>query len=173
MTTSRMPPGWDHTSGGTTACTCVMIPSKPGFESLLSSSLIQFRCPSIVQQPSPKHFWLTPSLPYRPLPTTNTSFYLSSCHRLSQVADRAARLGVDMGRLPLYLATSSNMVEVLGQVAGLRPAALVLDSIQTVMLPMDSAMGSVKQVRWGGGANWDGKHGVWGGGCSGGVGGME
>src|SRR5579862_6755705 len=63
-----------------------------------------------------------------------------------QIKMRGERLGV--GRAPLYLLAETCVERILDEVARLKPALLIVDSIQTVFsLKMPSAPGSVGQVR--------------------------
>jgi DNA repair protein RadA/Sms len=63
-----------------------------------------------------------------------------------QVKSRGERLGV--GRAPLYLLAETCLERVLEEMARLRPALVVVDSIQTVFsMKMQSAPGSIGQVR--------------------------
>ncbi|HEY8536478.1 MAG TPA: DNA repair protein RadA [Vicinamibacterales bacterium] len=63
-----------------------------------------------------------------------------------QVKSRGERLGV--GRAPLYLLAETCLERILEELARLRPALLIVDSIQTVFsMRMQSAPGSVGQVR--------------------------
>jgi DNA repair protein RadA/Sms len=63
-----------------------------------------------------------------------------------QVKSRGERLGV--GRAPLYLLAETCLERVLDEAARLRPALVVVDSIQTVFsLKLQSAPGSIGQVR--------------------------
>ena len=63
-----------------------------------------------------------------------------------QVKSRGERLGV--GRAPLYLLAETCLERVLEEAARLRPALVIVDSIQTVFsMRMQSAPGSVGQVR--------------------------
>jgi DNA repair protein RadA/Sms len=59
---------------------------------------------------------------------------------------RGERLGI--GRAPLYLLAETCLERVLEELARLRPALLIVDSIQTIFsLKMQSAPGSIGQVR--------------------------
>jgi DNA repair protein RadA/Sms len=63
-----------------------------------------------------------------------------------QVKLRGERLGV--GRAPLYLLAETCLERILEELTRLRPALLIVDSIQTVFsLKMQSAPGSIGQVR--------------------------
>jgi DNA repair protein RadA/Sms len=63
-----------------------------------------------------------------------------------QIKMRGERLGV--GRAPLYLLAETCVERILDEASRLRPALLIVDSIQTVFsLKMQSAPGSVGQVR--------------------------
>jgi DNA repair protein RadA/Sms len=63
-----------------------------------------------------------------------------------QVKLRGERLGV--GRAPLFLLSETCLERILDEVARVRPALLVVDSVQTVFsLKLQSAPGSIGQVR--------------------------
>ncbi len=63
-----------------------------------------------------------------------------------QVKLRGERLGV--GRAPLYLLAETNLERILEEVTRLKPALLIVDSIQTVFsMKLQSAPGSIGQVR--------------------------
>ena len=63
-----------------------------------------------------------------------------------QVKSRGERLGV--GRAPLYLLAETCLEKILAEAARLKPALVVVDSIQTVFsLKLQSAPGSIGQVR--------------------------
>ncbi|RMG12197.1 MAG: DNA repair protein RadA [Deltaproteobacteria bacterium] len=72
--------------------------------------------------------------------------YVSGEESLSQIRLRAERLGVDRAQILLLAETDGS--RVLAEAERLAPAALVVDSIQTLHLPeIGSAPGSVSQVR--------------------------
>jgi DNA repair protein RadA/Sms len=72
--------------------------------------------------------------------------YCSGEESEHQIKMRGERLGV--GRAPLYLLAETCVERLLEEVARLKPALLIVDSIQTVFsLKMASAPGSVGQVR--------------------------
>src|SRR5215510_4382412 len=72
--------------------------------------------------------------------------YCSGEESEHQIKLRGERLGV--GRVPLYLLAETCLERLLEEVARLKPALLIVDSIQTVFsLKMPSAPGSVGQVR--------------------------
>jgi DNA repair protein RadA/Sms len=72
--------------------------------------------------------------------------YCSGEESEHQIKTRGERLGV--GDAPLYLLAETCVERLLEEVARLKPALLVVDSIQTVFsLKMPSAPGSVGQVR--------------------------
>lgn len=63
-----------------------------------------------------------------------------------QVKSRGERLGI--GRAPLYLLAETCLERVLEEIARLKPALVIVDSIQTVFsLKFQSAPGSIGQVR--------------------------
>lgn len=72
--------------------------------------------------------------------------YASGEESLAQVSERGRRLGADAPSL--YLAAETSLDAILEGIAGLKPAAVVLDSIQTTRDPvLESAAGSLSQVR--------------------------
>jgi DNA repair protein RadA/Sms len=72
--------------------------------------------------------------------------YVSGEESLAQVSERGRRLGADAPGL--YLAAETSLEAVLEQVAGLKPALVIADSIQTVWShALESAAGSLSQVR--------------------------
>lgn len=78
--------------------------------------------------------------------STGPVLYSSGEESEHQVKSRGERLGV--GRAPLFLLAETCLERVLEEIARLRPAMVVVDSIQTVFsLKMQSAPGSIGQVR--------------------------
>ncbi len=78
--------------------------------------------------------------------TTGPVLYCSGEESEHQVKGRGERLGV--GRAPLYLLAETCTERILEEVARLKPALLIVDSIQTVFsLKLQSAPGSVGQIR--------------------------
>jgi DNA repair protein RadA/Sms len=72
--------------------------------------------------------------------------YVSGEESLAQVAERGRRLGVNAP--DLYLAAETSLEAVVEQIASLKPAAVIVDSIQTVWSrSLESAAGSLSQVR--------------------------
>src|SRR6187401_3109942 len=72
--------------------------------------------------------------------------YCSGEESEHQIKSRGERLGVE--RAPLYILAETCLERILEEVARLRPAFLIVDSIQTVFsLKFQSAPGSVGQVR--------------------------
>jgi len=73
--------------------------------------------------------------------------YMSGEESIAQVRLRAGRLGV--ATAPVALATETNLANILATLqAGPVPAAVVIDSVQTVWSPaVESAPGTVSQVR--------------------------
>src|SRR5262245_48395534 len=72
--------------------------------------------------------------------------YCSGEESEHQIKLRGERLGV--GRVPLYLLAETCVERLMDEVARLKPALLIVDSIQTVFsLKLPSAPGSVGQVR--------------------------
>ena len=77
---------------------------------------------------------------------TGPVLYSSGEESEHQVKSRGERLGV--GRAPLYLLAETCLERVLEEIARVKPALVVVDSIQTVYsLKMQSAPGSIGQVR--------------------------
>jgi DNA repair protein RadA/Sms len=80
------------------------------------------------------------------LSTDRPALYVSGEESLHQTKMRAERLGVSSEQLHLFAET--DLEKVLQATEKLQPAALVIDSIQTMYLPeLSSAPGSVSQVR--------------------------
>lgn len=76
--------------------------------------------------------------------------YVSGEESERQIRMRAGRLATSATPLPreLLLVTETNLDVILNHVAEVKPALLIVDSIQTMYLPdMDSSAGSVSQVR--------------------------
>ena len=72
--------------------------------------------------------------------------YVSGEESLAQVALRGNRLGIDGSRLPMLAEIS--LERIIGAIDTVKPAVVVVDSIQTVMSEeLQSAPGSVSQVR--------------------------
>jgi DNA repair protein RadA/Sms len=72
--------------------------------------------------------------------------YASGEESEHQIKSRGERLGV--GRAPLYLLAETCLERIIEEIARLRPALLIVDSIQTVFsLKLQSAPGSIGQVR--------------------------
>jgi DNA repair protein RadA/Sms len=77
-----------------------------------------------------------------------TALYVSAEESVHQIKLRAERLGLAAEQLYVYAETSLDAV--LEQIVSLRPALVIVDSIQTVYLQdVSSAAGSVTQVREG------------------------
>lgn len=78
--------------------------------------------------------------------TVGPVLYCSGEESEHQIKGRGERLGV--GQAPVYLMAETCLERVLEEAARLKPALLVVDSIQTVFsLKMQSAPGSIGQVR--------------------------
>ena len=78
--------------------------------------------------------------------TIGTVLYSSGEESEHQIKSRGERLGV--GNAPLYLLAETCLERILDEIARLRPALVIVDSIQTVFsLKFQSAPGSVGQVR--------------------------
>jgi DNA repair protein RadA/Sms len=78
--------------------------------------------------------------------TIGPVLYSSGEESEHQIKSRGERLGV--GRSPLYLLAETCLERILEEIARLRPALVIVDSIQTVFsLRFQSAPGSVGQVR--------------------------
>jgi DNA repair protein RadA/Sms len=80
--------------------------------------------------------------------TTGPVLYSSGEESEHQIKSRGERLGGLTAGAPLYLLAETCLERILEEVARLRPALIVVDSIQTVFsLKFQSAPGSVGQVR--------------------------
>jgi DNA repair protein RadA/Sms len=78
--------------------------------------------------------------------TTGTVLYSSGEESEHQIKSRGERLGV--GRAALYLLAETCLERILEEIARLRPALIIIDSVQTVFsLKFQSAPGSIGQVR--------------------------
>ena len=78
----------------------------------------------------------------------NCVLYVSGEESIQQLALRAGRLGVSPEQTGLYLYSATSLEEILEVTSQLRPAALIIDSIQTVYLPEARGVaGSVSQIR--------------------------
>ena len=78
--------------------------------------------------------------------TTGPVLYSSGEESEHQIKSRGERLGV--GKAPLYLLAETCLERILEEIARLRPALVIVDSVQTVFsLKFQSAPGSIGQVR--------------------------
>jgi DNA repair protein RadA/Sms len=78
--------------------------------------------------------------------TAGTVLYSSGEESEHQIKSRGERLGIE--RAPLYVLAETCLERLLEEIAKLRPAFLIVDSIQTVFsLKFQSAPGSIGQVR--------------------------
>src|SRR6201990_1506466 len=78
--------------------------------------------------------------------TTGPVLYSSGEESEHQIKSRGERLGV--GTAPLYLLAETCLERILEEIARLKPALAIVDSIQTVFsLRFQSAPGSIGQVR--------------------------
>src|ERR687895_102008 len=78
--------------------------------------------------------------------TVGPVLYSSGEESEHQVKSRGERLGV--GNAPLYLLAETCLERILEEMARIRPALVIVDSIQTVFsLKLQSAPGSIGQVR--------------------------
>ncbi len=78
--------------------------------------------------------------------TCGPVLYSSGEESEHQVKLRGERLG--LGRAPLYLLAETCLERILEEVARIRPALLIVDSVQTVFsMKLQSAPGSIGQVR--------------------------
>jgi DNA repair protein RadA/Sms len=78
--------------------------------------------------------------------TTGPVLYSSGEESEHQIKSRGQRLGVE--RAPLYLLAETCLERILEEIARLRPALVIVDSVQTVFsLKFQSAPGSIGQVR--------------------------
>jgi DNA repair protein RadA/Sms len=75
-----------------------------------------------------------------------TVLYCSGEESEHQIKSRGDRLG--LGRAPLYLLAETCLERILEEIARLRPALIIVDSIQTVFsMKFQSAPGSIGQIR--------------------------
>jgi DNA repair protein RadA/Sms len=75
-----------------------------------------------------------------------TLLYISGEESMAQVSERGRRLGANAPGL--YVATETSLDAVLEHITTLRPAAVVVDSVQTTWSPaLESAAGSLGQIR--------------------------
>jgi len=73
--------------------------------------------------------------------------YVTSEESAEQVQQRAARLGVS-GEPNLYVLADTNLARIVEQVRQLKPAVLIIDSVQMVYkADLDASPGSVSQLR--------------------------
>lgn len=64
-----------------------------------------------------------------------------------QVSNRADRMGLTNAQDNIYLYSATQMSDILRQIVGMRPRAVIVDSIQTVYLEeVTGSAGSVSQV---------------------------
>ena len=78
--------------------------------------------------------------------TVGPVLYSSGEESEHQIKSRGERLGV--GRAPLYLLAETCLERILEEIARIKPALVIVDSIQTVFsLKFQSAPGSIGQVR--------------------------
>src|SRR3954470_14402318 len=78
--------------------------------------------------------------------TNGPVLYSSGEESEHQIKSRGQRLGVE--RAPLYLLAETCLERILEEIARLRPALIIVDSVQTVFsLKFQSAPGSIGQVR--------------------------
>ena len=78
--------------------------------------------------------------------TIGPVLYSSGEESEHQIKSRGERLGIE--RAPLYILAETCLERILEEIARLRPAMVVVDSIQTVFsMKMQSAPGSIGQVR--------------------------
>ncbi len=72
--------------------------------------------------------------------------YITGEESARQTKMRAQRLAVDSAHL--YILAETNLEEILSAIAGIQPAVVIVDSIQTIYRPeFESPPGSVSQVR--------------------------
>jgi DNA repair protein RadA/Sms len=81
--------------------------------------------------------------------TTGPVLYSSGEESEHQIKSRGERLGpLSEARAPLYLLAETCLERILEEIARLRPALIIVDSVQTVFsLKFQSAPGSIGQVR--------------------------
>src|SRR5690606_20289846 len=78
--------------------------------------------------------------------TVGPVLYASGEESEHQIKGRGDRLGI--GAAPLYLLSETCIERILEEVARLKPALVIIDSVQTVFsLKFQSAPGSIGQVR--------------------------
>jgi len=78
--------------------------------------------------------------------TAGTVLYCSGEESAHQIKSRGERLAV--GAAPLYLLAETCLERILEEIARIRPALIIVDSVQTVFsLKFQSAPGSIGQVR--------------------------
>ena len=78
--------------------------------------------------------------------TVGPVLYSSGEESEHQIKSRGERLGI--GRAPLYLLAETCLERILEEIARLKPALVIVDSIQTVFsVKLQSAPGSIGQVR--------------------------
>jgi DNA repair protein RadA/Sms len=78
--------------------------------------------------------------------TVGSVLYSSGEESEHQIKSRGERLGIDQA--PLYILAETCLERILEEIARLRPALVIVDSIQTVFsLKFQSAPGSIGQVR--------------------------
>ena len=78
--------------------------------------------------------------------TTGPVLYSSGEESEHQIKSRGERLGI--GRAPLYLLAETCLERILEEIARLKPALVIVDSIQTVFsIKLQSAPGSIGQIR--------------------------
>jgi DNA repair protein RadA/Sms len=78
--------------------------------------------------------------------SVGTVLYCSGEESEHQIKSRGERLGI--ARAPLYILAETCLERILEEIARLRPAFIIIDSIQTVFsLKFQSAPGSIGQVR--------------------------
>jgi DNA repair protein RadA/Sms len=83
---------------------------------------------------------------YRMAVSGQRVLYVSGEESARQIKLRATRLGIDSDRL--YLLTETNTESIVAQFDAVKPDAMIVDSIQTMMSPEAPSMpGSVSQVR--------------------------
>jgi DNA repair protein RadA/Sms len=127
-TASRLPTGIDEfdrvLGGGVVPGSMVLLGGEPGIG---KSTLLLQAAASVAR-------------------TLGPVLYASGEESEHQIKLRGERLGV--GRAPLYLLAETCLERILEEVTRLKPALVVVDSIQTVFsMRMQSAPGSIGQVR--------------------------
>ena len=91
--------------------------------------------------------WASPIDPKKGPDWSRKVLYVTSEESAEQVQQRAARLGI-AGEPNLYVLADTNLARIVEQVRQLKPAVLVIDSVQMIYkADLDSSPGSLSQLR--------------------------